>query len=56
MKPNFECRLLYSDTDSLLYEIETEKNADFYEILKNKSNFIDEFDFSNYPENHPLFN
>ena len=29
MKPNFERRLLYSDTDSLLYEIETEKNADF---------------------------
>ena len=29
---------------------------DFYEILKNKSNIIDEFDFSNYPENHPLFN
>ena len=28
----------------------------FYEILKNKSNIIDEFDFSNYPENHPLFN
>ena len=56
MKPNFDCRLLYSDTDSLLYEIETEKNADFYEILKNKSNIIDEFDFSNYPENHPLFN
>ena len=38
MKPNFECRLPYSDTNSLLYEIETEKIADFYEILKNKSN------------------
>ena len=55
MKPNFECRLLYSDTVSLLHEIETEKNAVFYEILF-KSNIIDEFDFSNYPENHPLFN
>ena len=56
MKPNFDCRLLYSYTDNLLYEIETEKNADLYEILKNKSNIIDEFDFSNYSENHPLFN
>ena len=56
MKPNFECRLLYSDTDSLLYEIETEKKADFYKILKNNSDIIGEFDFSNYPENYPLFN
>ena len=56
MKPNVECRSLYSDTDSLLYEIETKKNADFYEFLKNKSDIIVEFEFSNFPENHSLFN
>ena len=24
MKPNFECQLLYSDTDSLLYQVKSE--------------------------------
>ena len=27
MKPHFDCRLLYSDTDSLLYKI---RSDDFY--------------------------
>ena len=33
MRPNFECRLLYSDTDSLLYSV---KCADFYQELSKK--------------------
>ena len=36
MKPNFKCHILYSDTDSLMYEIKTEKNSNFYEKLYEK--------------------
>lgn len=42
-------RLLYTDTDSLIYEI-TGKDA--YKELKRLAHF---FDFSNYPKNHPLY-
>ena len=50
IKPKYvnKAKLLFTDTDSLLYEIETE---DFYkdisEDVKNR------FDTSDYPENHP---
>ena len=54
MRPNFECRLLYSDTDSLLYSV---KCADFYQELSKKPQAVlDCFDFSNYPTSHFLFN
>ena len=56
MKPNFNCHLLYSDTDSLMYEIRTEKNSNFYEKLYEKREILDNFDSSNYPSDHFLYN
>ena len=41
-------KLLFTDTDSLLYEIETE---DFYKDIS--GDVKDRFDTSDYPENHP---
>ena len=50
MRTNFWCPLLYSDTDSLLYKVET---TDLYADLAKKK-VCTEFDFSNYANNHPL--
>ena len=36
MKPNFECRLLYSDTDSLLYQV---KSEDLYAKFPKRGTF-----------------
>ena len=47
MKENFGCRLLYSDTDSVLCEI---KGKDFYKELETSDELRHHFDFSNYPE------
>ena len=44
-----KCELLYTDTDSLLLEIETE---DFYEDMKSNKNLYDTSDF---PKEHPLY-
>jgi len=44
-----KCELLYTDTDSLLVEIETE---DVYEDMKNN---MDLYDTSDYPKDHPLY-
>jgi len=44
-----KCELLYTGTDSLLVEIETE---DVYEDMKNN---IDLYDTSDYPKDHPLY-
>jgi hypothetical protein len=51
IKPLYEGRvkLLFTDTDSLCYELQT---ADVFEDLKGIS---DHLDTSDYPENHPLF-
>ena len=51
MRSSFDCRLLYSHTDSLLYRINCE---DLYRELED-SNVLDQFDFSNYPEDHKLY-
>ena len=54
MRPNFNCRLLYSDTDSLLHSVQT---PDFYRELSEKPQpVLKHFDFSNYPSDHFLFN
>lgn len=52
MKPHFgeNIQLLYTDTDSLMYEISNVADIDC-ELEKLKEHF----DFSNYPPNHPLF-
>ena len=50
IKPKYDNRakLLFTDTDSLAYEIETE---DFYRDIS--SDVKSKFDTSNYPKNHP---
>ena len=53
MKLNFDCSLLYSDTDALLYEI---RGADFYQKVAKDSSLKQHFDFSNYPQDHFLYN
>ena len=52
MRANFWCSLLYSDTDSLLYKVET---TDLYADLAKKKEVCKEFNFSNYPDNHLLY-
>ena len=42
--------LLMTDTDSFIYHI---KKTDIFEIIKNN---MDEFDLSNYPKDHELYN
>ena len=51
MKKHFNCKLLYSDRDSFVYEI---KSTDFYAKLRRKSVLKDLFDFSNLPSYHEL--
>merc|ERR1711964_675679 len=41
--------MLFTDTDSLAYEIQTD------DIYKDMEEFKDVFDFSNYPKTHPLY-
>ena len=54
MRANFNCRLLYSDTDSLLYSVQS---PDFYKQLSEKpQSVLSHFDFSNYPSDDLLFN
>ena len=50
IKPKYgnKAKLLFTDTDSLMYEIETE---DFYKDIS--EDVKDRFDTSDYPENHP---
>ena len=50
IKPKYadKAKLLFTDTDSLMYEIETE---DFYKDIA--GDVKDKFDTSDYPENHP---
>ncbi len=43
------CKILMTDTDSLVYQIFTE---DYY---KDMEDLKDKLDTSNYPEDHPLF-
>lgn len=51
IKPQYaeNAKLLFTDTDSLTYYIETE---DLYQDFAAKSEY---YDFSGYPRNHPLF-
>ena len=53
MKKNFDCTLLYSDTDSFVYEIRTD---DFYGDLRKNEQVKTLFDFSNMPTSNPLHN
>jgi hypothetical protein len=44
-------RVMYTDTDSLVFRIDTE---DLYTDLQHPD-LNDHFDFSNYPKDHPLY-
>ena len=44
------CTLLYTDTDSLLVDIKTN------DVYKDMAETKDEYDFSDYPKDHPLYN
>ncbi|XP_015377595.1 PREDICTED: uncharacterized protein LOC107171850 [Diuraphis noxia] len=44
--------LMYTDTDSLVYYIQTD---DFYNDLVNNSNLLDRMDTSNLPQDHPCY-
>ena len=52
MKKNFDCNLLYSDTDSFVYEV---RSRDFFADLQRKKLVAEQFDFSNFPPQHPLY-
>ena len=52
MKEHFNCKLLYSDTDSFVYEI---FSNDFFADLKQKSTVKDLFDCSNFLTNHEMY-
>ena len=52
MKKETSCHLLYSDTDSFIYKVQT---GNFYDDLSKKPNLIAHFDLSNLPKNHPLY-
>ena len=45
-----KCKLLFTDTDSLCYHVETD------DIYKDMAGMSDKFDFSSYPVDHPLYN
>ena len=54
MRANFSCRMLYSDTDSLLYKLEADDL--YYELEKQAQDVKKEFAFSSYLEGHALHN
>ena len=49
MKKKFNCKLLFTDTDSLCYEVKCE---DIYEDMKQD---LDLYDTSGYPQDHKLY-
>ena len=52
MKKDFNCKLLYSDTNSFVYEI---FSNDFFADLKWKTAVKELFYFSNFPTNHDMY-
>jgi hypothetical protein len=52
LKKNYgdKIRLLFTDTDSLMFCVETE------DLYKDMEKFKDEYDLSEYPKKHPLYN
>lgn len=46
------CRLLYTDTDSFVFEVFTD---DLYKDIEDDLTLREYFDFSNYPKDHPLY-
>ena len=52
MKPKFDSKVLFSDTDSQLYRINT---IDVYKDMRQKFYCFQYFDLSNYLPQQPLF-
>ena len=52
MKKNFSCNLLYSDTDSFVYEV---CEMSFHEVIAGRKELADWFDFSNFDPKSSLF-
>ena len=52
IKKNFDATLLYSDTDSFLYEI---RSKYLYNEIEKNHELRNHFDFSNLPATHPLY-
>ena len=52
MKKNLDCNMLYSDTDCFVYEV---RSRDFFAETQKKKQVADQFDFSNFPPEHPLY-
>ncbi len=52
MKEKFDCKLLYSDTDSFLHQIFTD---DLFGTIAQSQELRSLFDFSNFSKNHLLF-
>ena len=50
MKKNFDCNLLYSDTDSFVYEV---RSRDFFAELQRKKLVAEQFDLSNFQLSAP---
>ena len=53
MKYNDKVKMHYTDTDSMFLSIQTD---DLYNDIANDLKFANNFDFSNYSNDHPLFN
>ena len=53
LRAHFDCRLLYSDTDSLLYKIQSTDLDE--ELARKPASVVSKFDFSNYPNVHYLY-
>ena len=52
IKKSFDGTLLYSDTDSVLYEI---RSKDLYNEIEKNHELRNHFDFSNLPATHPFY-
>ena len=52
MKKNIDCNLLYSDADSFVYEV---LSRDFFAEIQKKKHVAEQFEFSNYPPEQPLY-
>ena len=52
MKENFDCNLLYSDSDSFVYEV---RSGDFFAEIQKKKQVAEQFDFSNFLPEQPLY-
>ena len=51
-KKNFDCNLLHSDAESFVYEV---SSIDYFAEAQRKKSFAEQFDFTNFLSQHPLY-